>query len=302
MDQTTYRLAPPFSKENSLRSSTYAALPHNFRQNDQLLDPRKDTRAYLKTDLQTPRLSKIHRLLWLTGMPRPARPLHRQRLLLRTIHLTESTDEHLVWHETCIFIKPIPEYLLDYEFWDQELCADEALHKSACGLLLSYAWLVCYKSDLRIAGEAGLLPANIDWNAWTAFMMDFTSHIDTSTICQVDSRYSYSELRLSRLNTLYRFGAAGFSLRNVVYGFMSGSTRYTTFFERNFGWILAVFVYMSVVLSAMQVALATERFGDDIRFQQFSYGMALLSMAFVLAAVAIMFLVAAQRRARSRAG
>ncbi|KAJ3454429.1 hypothetical protein MRS44_018323 [Fusarium solani] len=321
MDQATCRLAPPFSKENSLRSSTHAALPHNFLQNDQLLDPRKDTLAYLKTDLQTPRLSKIHRLLWLTGMPRPARPLHRQRLLLRTIHLTESTDEHLVWHETCIFIKPIPEYLLDYEFWEQELCADEALHKSACGLLLSYAWLVCYRSDLRIAVEAGLLPANIDWNAWTAFMMDFTSHIDTSTLCQVDSRYGYSELRLSRLNTLYRFGTAGFSLRSVVYGFMSGSTRYTTFFERNFGWILAVFVYMSVVLSAMQVALATERFGDDIRFQQFSYGMALLSMAFVLAAVAIMLLVwltlfwfhllstaqyckrvAAQRRARSRAG
>ncbi|KAM6514131.1 hypothetical protein FALCPG4_015291 [Fusarium falciforme] len=216
-------------------------------------------------------------------MPRPARPLHRQRLLLRTIHLTECADEHLAWHETCVFIKPIPEYLIDYEFWEQELCADEALHRSACGLLLSYAWLVCYKSDLRIAGEAGLLPVNIDWNAWT-------------------TRYGYSELRLSRLKTLYRFGAASFSLRNVVYGFMSGSTRYTTFFERNFGWILAVFVYMSVVLSAMQVALATERFGDDIPFQQFSYGMALLSMAFVLAAVAFMLLVIAQRRARGHAG
>ncbi|KAM6506763.1 hypothetical protein FALCPG4_018592 [Fusarium falciforme] len=152
-------------------------------------------------------------------------------------------------------------------------------------------------------------------------MVDFTGHIDTSTLCQVDSRYGYSELRLSRLNTLYRFGAAGFSLRNVVYGFMSGSTRYTTFFKRNFGWILAVFVYMSVVLSGMQVALATERFGDDIRFQQFSYGMALLSMSFVFAAVSAMLLVwstlfcfhllstaqhckrvASQRRDRSRAG
>lgn len=152
-------------------------------------------------------------------------------------------------------------------------------------------------------------------------MVDFTDHIDVYTLCQVDSRYGYSELRLSRLNTLYRFGAAGFLLRNTVYGFMSASTRYTTFFERNFGWILAAFVYISVVLSAMQVALATERFGDDLRFQQFSYGIALVSMAFVLAAVAIMLLVwstlfwfhllstiqyckrvASQRRARSQAG
>lgn len=117
MDQATRQRAPPFSNENALRSSAHAALPHNFRHNDQLLDPRKETCAYLKTDLQTPMLSKIHRLLWLAGLPRPARPLHRQRLLLRTIYLTESPDEHLVWHETCIFIKPLPEYLLDYEFW-----------------------------------------------------------------------------------------------------------------------------------------------------------------------------------------
>ncbi|KAK7419113.1 hypothetical protein QQZ08_010983 [Neonectria magnoliae] len=60
-----------------------------------------------------------------------------------------------------------------------------------------------------------------------------------------------------------------------------------TTFERNFGWILAVFVYITVVLSTMQVALDMERFGDDARFQQFSSGMALLSAAFVLAAVAI---------------
>ncbi|KAJ4218357.1 hypothetical protein NW757_014597 [Fusarium falciforme] len=113
-------------------------------------------------------------------MSRPARPLHRQRLLLRTIHLTECANEHLMWHKTYIFIKPIPKYLINYEFWEQELRADEALHKSACGLLLSYA---CYKSDLHIAGEAGLLPANIDWNAWTMFMMDFTGYIDTSTLC-----------------------------------------------------------------------------------------------------------------------
>ncbi|KAF2193037.1 hypothetical protein K469DRAFT_735099 [Zopfia rhizophila CBS 207.26] len=250
---------PPFSKENALRSSSQGAFPHSFRYHDQLLDPRKDTRTYLKIDLQTPRLNKIHRYLWLAGLPRTARPLHRQRLLLRAIHLTESPDEHLVWHEACIFIKP--------------------------------AWFVCYKSDFRIAREAGLLPEYIEWDTWSAFMVDFSGRINAAMLHQVDGRYDYGELRLSRLNSLYRFGAATFSPQNSVYGSMSGSKRYAAFFEHNSGWILAVSAHITVVLPAMQVALATERLRDDVRFQSFSYGIALMSMAFVLIAVAIMLLV-----------
>ncbi|KAK7582825.1 hypothetical protein V3481_012123 [Fusarium oxysporum f. sp. vasinfectum] len=210
---------------------------------------------------------------------------------MRTIYLTENPDEHLVWHDASIFIKPMPVYLLDYEFWEQDLCNDIALYGSAYGLLVSYVWLVRHPSDLRVASGAGLLPADIDWNDWVVFVTHLNVRLDSTMLCNVDRRYRYGELRLSRLNTLYRLGLAGFSLRNVVYGFMSGSVRYTTFFERNFGWILAVFVYITVVLSAMQVALATDRFSNSANFQQFSYGLALLSIAFVLAAVVIILFV-----------
>ncbi|KAJ4267003.1 hypothetical protein NW762_003101 [Fusarium torreyae] len=283
MSQANRRLTPPFSKENALVQDVRRVAP--------FLDVGKDTHAYLETDLHTPRLDKVHSFLWLAGLPRPARPLHRQILLLRTIYPTEIPDEHLVWHDASIFIKPMPDYLLDYEFWEQELHNDVALYRSAYGLLVSYAWLVRYKSDLRIASEAGLLPADIHWNDWVTFVTDLNVRLDSTTSCEVNRRYRYGELRLSRLNTLYRLGLAGLSLQNVVYGFMSGSVRYTTFFERNFGWMLAVFVYVTVVLSALQVALATDRFGSSNHFQQFSYGFALLSIALVFAAVVVMLFV-----------
>ncbi|KAF5669915.1 kinesin light chain [Fusarium denticulatum] len=269
MDQATGRLVPPFSKEDALLRDVRRVAP--------FLDTGKDTTAYLRVDLETPRLDKIYSFLWLAGLPRPARPLHRQNLLMRTIYLTENPDEHLVWHDASLFIKPIPAYLLDYEFWEQELCNDAALYESAYGLLVSYVWLVRHPSDLRVASGAGLLPADIDWNDWVVFVTDLNVRLDSTMLCNVDLRYRYGELRLSRLNTLYRLGLAGFSLRNVVYGFMSGSVRYTTFFERNFGWILGVFVYVTVVLSAMQVALATDKFSNSDNFQQFSYGIIAIS-------------------------
>ncbi|KAH8749369.1 hypothetical protein F5883DRAFT_633601 [Diaporthe sp. PMI_573] len=290
---TDHRLAPPFSKNNAIRSSTSqdADLPPVFRHGNRLNDPRRDVGAFLHTDLRTPKLNRVHQYLWLAGLPRPARPLHRQRLLGRAVYLTEVPDEHLVWHETYILIKPLPEYLLSYSFWEDEICRDEALYQSACGLLLSYVWLISTRSDLRIAHEVGVLAPDIRWEPWTTLVLDFLRCVDIHTLHQVDRRYAYSELRLSRLNSLYRFGAAGFSLDKLVYGYMSGSTRYTTFFAHNFGWLLVIFIYITVVLSAMQVALATNKLGQDARFQGFSYGAALMSLAFVLVVVAVVLAV-----------
>lgn len=196
-----------------------------------------------------------------------------------------------MWHDTYILIKPLPEYLLSYQFWEDELCRNEALYRSACGLLLSYVWLISTQSDLRVAHEAGVISPDVEWEPWTALVTDFLNCVDAHTLHQVDRRYTYSELRLSRLNSLFRLGAAGFSINKVVYGYMSGSKRYTTFFERNFGWFLIIFIYMSVFLSAMQVALATEQLGQDARFQALSYGVSLMSMGLVFLAVAAVLAV-----------
>ncbi|KAK7419114.1 hypothetical protein QQZ08_010984 [Neonectria magnoliae] len=96
-------------------------------------------------------------------------------------------------------------------------------------------WFGMKHADLRITHDTGLLPDDIDFEAWTAFMADFKCHINVHSLHQADPHYGYGELRLSRLNTLYRFSVAGFSLRDVVHGFMPWPTRYTNFFEQNFG-------------------------------------------------------------------
>ncbi|KAJ1322936.1 DUF6601 domain-containing protein [Microdochium nivale] len=291
---------PPFSADNALRSCTKvdADLPIALQHDDEFADATTDPFAVLARDLQTPKLDRLHKYLWTAGLMRPARPLHRQRQLNRAILITERPDEHLVWQEASIFIKPLPEYLLSHSFWVYSICPHDAtLYSSALGMLLSYTWLIQSQPDLRIAHETGLIPTDVDWRAWSCLARDvikasFEFHREiTRTAHRAELqkiaddtpwRYDYGELRLSRLSRLVRIGRAGWSARNVTGGFAAGSQRYTTLFERNFGWLIVVFVYPSVVLSALQVALATARFSDDAVFQAFSYSIALATLGLVV--------------------
>ncbi len=47
----------------------------------------------------------------------PPRPLHYQKAVGRNVVVHERADLHLVWDEQRIFLKPIPRYLLDRDFW-----------------------------------------------------------------------------------------------------------------------------------------------------------------------------------------
>ena len=256
-----------------------------------VLRPNREPTPFLALELKTPRLNNVHQHLWLAGLPTAARPLHRQKLLGRSILITEDPDEHLIWFETYIFIKPLPESLFSWNSWIDTLCADRELHEAACGLLLSYAWLVRYRSDLDIAKEHGLLPKEIEWAGWVTFLDVFLDNINLNTLSDVSQRYKYGELRLSRLNVIYRLVPPTYSLRNFVRGYQSGSTWYAAFFEYHFKWMLAVFASLSVSLSALQVGLATNILAESGSFQKASYGFTVLSLIAVLASVALVFLV-----------
>jgi hypothetical protein len=195
-------VTPPFSEEHSLRTVSTTSRPAAVRCGDRLLLPEEEYDLYLDVELETSKLDKIHQLLWLAGLPRCARPLHRQRLMNRTLVITENPDEHLVWHESRVFVKPLPEFLLSYEYWLHHLCTNKKRHRYACGLVLSYVWLVNYPSDLQIAKDSQLPPENIDWASWTAFLVDFLTQINPHTLHQVARRYQYGELRLTRLNLI----------------------------------------------------------------------------------------------------
>jgi hypothetical protein len=162
-------LAPPFSADESLFSSsswaatlssqhhtlpipqtpqtkseteklTLPATYHDSHNELQEVDERErdSLMNYLEWKLDVSRLNKIHEYLWLAGRPMSARPLHRQVVLDREVVLTEQADLHLVWRESRLFVKPLPEFLIDHLFWKVYLCKNAQLYGRARGFLMSY--------------------------------------------------------------------------------------------------------------------------------------------------------------------
>ncbi|KAF3390711.1 hypothetical protein DPV78_010976 [Talaromyces pinophilus] len=240
-------------------------------------------------DLDVSRLNRIHGYLWMAGRPFSARPLQRQKMMGFDIVLTEQADLHLLKFSNRLLVKPLPEYILSFEFWDKYLCSSTELHESACGLLLSYLWLICSPLDMKIAHKLDLLPSYVTWQWWKAFVTDFVSHVDVNALDQVNKRYHFGELRLGRINSIYRLR---FFSTHSIRGYLYGYNRYTLFFQRNFAWLLVIFVYFSLVLSAMQVGLTIPPLNSNQAFQKTSYGFVvfgIFSVAFFLGLLGIIF-------------
>jgi uncharacterized membrane protein len=283
--------APP-TQLNSIQSILPAAY-HNSRNELQEVDlgPADSIEQYIARELDVSRLNKIHDHLWLAGRPMSARPLHRQVMLDRQIVVTEQADLHLVWRESRLFLKPLPEFLMDHSVWQNYICRNRRSYECASGFLLSYVWLICHRSDLAIANEKGLLCPKIEWHRWTAFAKSLLSKLDHTCLSNINIRYGYGELRLSRLNWIYRLSANTRSPTNLVRGYMYGYNRYSTFVQRNFAWLLVVSVYITIVLTAMQVGLATTRLNKDDGFQNASYGFTIFSIVAPLVGIIIIMLV-----------
>jgi len=141
------QLSPPFSATtNPLRFEqpaparlSIASLPAAYHnQGNELVRRGSDSAAFISFDMDVSRLNQIHRYLWLAGRLTNSRPLHRQKMIERQIFITEQADLHLVWHESRIFIKPLPDYIFDYQIWNDTICNNAALYASSCGFLLSY--------------------------------------------------------------------------------------------------------------------------------------------------------------------
>jgi hypothetical protein len=259
----------------------------------------------INKELDLQRLNKVFVWLWVAGRPMPPRPLHYQLLLSRAIFVTEQMDMHLVWTTGRIFLKPIPRFLLEPHFWSRYLsceqdclclkdtavnsgegtpeCDGRRLWKCALGFLFSYAALICHESDFLIAKEMHLLPVEVQWPTWRTFV----KQLDTEYIYQkIDGRFIYGELRLSRLNKIYRF-----SQRPFLFGYVSHWHQYGTFFKDNLAWLAAGIAYIAIVLTAMQVGLATKSLADNDTFQSASYGFTVFSILGPLIATGLIVLV-----------
>jgi hypothetical protein len=151
---------------------------------------------------------------------------------------------------------------------------------------------VCYESDFRIAQDLHLLPSELKWPQWQSLLGEFfkTSDKDIPYTSKVNKRYIFGELRLGRLNMIYRL-APRFYFKYFVQGYFNVYNEYGTFFSRNFAWLVTVFAYVTIIIIAMTLGLTTERLNGDQRFQNASYGFAVLSIIVPVAAVGVMIIM-----------
>lgn len=297
LDMVSLPMPPPFTVDSSLDqlfSPPAVYYDKSGKLREIKFEDKQSLHEYVQQELDLSRLDRIHSHLWLAGRPSVgARPLHRQLMIGRQIILTEQADLHLVWQDSRIYVKPIPEFLLDLNFWTEHICQYDLLWQTARGFLLSYIWLVRSKNDLRIAHDNGLLPTEILWEYWVIFTRSLLGSINNETLQSVDRRFLYGELRLNRLNWIYRISLRD-DPKEFIKGYMHKYNRYSVFLERNFAWIIGAFVYVTIVLTAMQVGLATERLGKSERFQSASYGFtvfAITASIITLGVLAILLVV-----------
>ncbi|KAE9968867.1 hypothetical protein BLS_005634 [Venturia inaequalis] len=242
-----------------------------------------DIQGFIAIDLNLDRLNRIHNRMWTCGRPMNARGLHRQLLENRSIVKTEQADLHLLFYDTTLLLKPLPSYLLSPLAWETHLNHDEKLHKLAAGFLLSYIWLLRSPLDFQIAIDQNLIPTtHLKWPQWKILVSQFLQSIDPDTLHQVNERYHFGELRLGRINTIYRTTphlAQGHFVRGYLYNY----NRYVVFFKRNVAWVVVVFVWFSLVLSAMQVGTTVLDLKDNRAFNKASFGFVVFSIAMVAA-------------------
>ncbi|KAI1125380.1 hypothetical protein F5Y10DRAFT_247293 [Nemania abortiva] len=260
-------------KEHQDLFSSYLPAAHRTKK-DQIIVPRAndaDFLSFLGDELLVNRLNAIQDSLWICGRPMPPRPLNYQVVLCREITVTENPELHLVWSKNRIFLKPIPSWLLDPAFWTSHILPDDNLTRCARGFLFSYTALISYESDFLLAQEKGLLPPSLKWEGWKCVVKEVLQNHDMAL---VNPRYWYGELRLGRLNVVYRLRGSVFR----GYSKVSGHATYGDLVADNVGVLATVLGYVVIVLTSLQVGLGVDRLVNDTAFINFSYGFTVFSI------------------------
>jgi hypothetical protein len=291
----------PFSKENALSSGykdnpvtnqtladrTELLMPwYNIMQNTfpgyPIIPPGLDENDYITQQLDFSDIDDLADWLWLAGWPYSIRPLHRQKGLQREILVTDSPQLHLIWRKSIIYIKPLPLFLIDHEFFDKRINSNSRLpppvRGAALGFLLSYAKMIQCEADLKIAKELGLFPSacNVTWEMWSRFARDLHSNIPELGL---EGRWRYGELQSLRINSVYR-------VRHLTLTrYLPWDKTYTTAVGDYFGWLLVVFVYLTVALTSMQVVLATSTEFVTRGFQRASFVFSVICLVTCAAAL-----------------
>ncbi|GME30866.1 hypothetical protein MMC28_004106 [Neofusicoccum parvum] len=218
---------------------------------------------YLKNEHLTPDLDAMAPKLWLLATPSSSHiwALHHQAARGRQIILSETPALHLVWHFQCIFIKPIPRYMLSHAFWQYAFhhsTDTKDLYGASAGFMRSYSYLIRYQSDFDKAISESLIPGkDSEGNAITfERFAKFIEPLPRLKDERVSPRFQYGELRLTRLNIFTRF-----LLGKLTYFHIN--TQWASYLKRYLTPMITTFAIFSVVLNAMQVALAAQTMSES---------------------------------------
>ena len=242
---------------------------------------------YFQYDLDLSTYDSIEKYLWWAsyGTDQPA--LHEYPIRRISICLTEDHIGHQVCKREIVFFKPLPEYLLSHTMWDYYLCRDDELYANAIGLLRSYLILVRSKSDFNIAKDNHLMPAGITWHQWSSFSC---SCLPRCHLVLCNPRYWFGPLDEFRLTWIYRLSPETFRLKYIMSHFIGFTFSSWRYIEEKTKWLIGALVYLTIVLTAMQVGLATDQLGGNETFNRASFIFTIFSM---LAPLAIFFGVTA---------
>jgi hypothetical protein len=289
---------PPFPPTSSLVSREDLVLPAVFSDISPVardLQPlsfelRNDVHRFLCAFLDLSRFKAIRKMLWLIAVPGAPRSLYYQKFLRRSIVIAEELDLHLVWAKSRIFVKPLPDFLLNYDFWETYISCEPQLHRAACGLLYSYCGLIRFDHDLQLAKECDLVNGNLDYRAWTEFVRTVLPNLNPENPDIMDKRFQYGELRLNRLDSIYRYTPYKFSISSIFRGFPHALTETHVPYMDQYNNAVSAFGVIVIILSAFNLSLAS-RSNPAADLQQAAYGFAIFAM--ILCATLIgLFLVA----------
>lgn len=216
-------------------------------------------------------LNAIHQYLGIVGSFGNISTLHHQQVLQRTIVPSQSARLHLVWFDRTIFIKPLPDCLLNAAYIDDVVRPSKELYGLATGFLYSYCRLIQTPLDLELAKKLNLVNEGITWETWYNFRARAVSSIQAMDMNQ---RWKYGELRLDRLNLVWGFTGRGFTYFTV-------HREYGTYFEQYFKLFITIFALVAIILQSMQVIVTTKE--TSKAWINISYG---FSFATLLAVVA----------------
>lgn len=292
------KFKPPFPPTSSLVARKDIVLPAAFNDLFPLarelqplrIEHRDEVHRFLRAFLDLSRFNGIRKILWLIAVHGAPRSLYYQKFLRREIVIAEELDLHLVWAKSRIFIKPLPDFLLNYDFWEAHISCEPQLHRAACGLLYSYCGLIRFAYDLHVAQECHLVNESLDYRAWTKFARTILPNLNPKDSTTMDTRFQYGELRLHRLDTIYRYSPNKFSLSSILQGFPHALTESYVPFMEQYNNAVSAFGVIVIILSAFNVSLSAHSQSPDYDLQQAAYGFALFTM--ILCATVIgLFLV-----------